>query len=172
MCRCKEKVTLAARLSSCFSLPTSSLYDQVSRKSFWWPEPGGFLPPHAVTTESRSPSIPLPVLQGAALQQRLHVAGHLEEMVASGAGCTYTGGKRETEIAGLSWPQLQLCSLRRLSPSFAWKLSLPGSTGFCCSQAPLFLRMPWLALLAQRSSCSENGSLLLMENAKANICVL
>lgn len=62
---------LAARLSSCFSLPTSSLCDQVSRKSLWCPEPGGFLPPHAVTTEFKSPSILCPMLQGAALHQRL-----------------------------------------------------------------------------------------------------
>lgn len=71
MNRCKEKVTFGGKLSSCFSLPTSSLYDQVFRKPLWWPEPGGFLPPHAVTTEFRSPSMLLPVLQGAALQQRL-----------------------------------------------------------------------------------------------------
>lgn len=70
MHRCNKKVTPAARLSSsCSSLSTCSLCDQVSRRCLRWPEPGGFLPPHAVTAESRPPSIPRPELQGAALQR-------------------------------------------------------------------------------------------------------
>lgn len=157
---------LAARLSSCFSLPISFLYGQVFVVTRARRVPASTCCYHRIQISLH------PVPRAAGGCSAAKAAGHLEEMVASGAGWAYTGGKRKTEISGSSCHQSQLCSLHRLSPSFPWKLNLKGSTGFCCSHTPLFLRMPLLVLLTWRSSCSENGSLLLMENAKANICVL
>lgn len=168
-----KKVTPIARLYSS-SLPTSSLYDRVSRRCLRWPELGGFLPPRALTAESRPPSIPRHVLQGAVLQ--------CEGCWTLGGGSCFrcwfslleagSGEKREMAMAGSSHPQLQSCFLHRLPSSFQWKPNLPGSASFCCSCSPSGLSTHWLALPAWRRSCSKNGSLLLTENAKANICVL
>lgn len=130
--------------------------------------------PCAATAESRPPPIPGPALQGAALRRE-------GCWTLGGGGCfrcwcslleAGSGEKGEMEMGGSSHPQLQPCLLHRLPPSFRWKLNSPGSAGCCCSCSPSGFSVHWLALPAQRSSCSENGSLLPSENKKANICVL
>lgn len=141
MCRYKEKAMLAARLSSCFSLPLPLCMTRSPGSLCGDQSKEGHHPPGSTCCDHRIQISLHPVPRAAGGCSAAKAAGHLEEVVALGSGWAYTGGKRETEIGGSSCCQLQLCPLHWLSPSFPWKLNLQGSTGFCCRHALLFSRM-------------------------------